>query len=106
MNAREFELKMRESYQERLIHYKTIKDDQIFVMVVRQLYNYSLLSGVVGDVTDGYTDRWCFSERMAASLAFLTYKGEEEPTGWIRHLPSNRLRPDGDPSQEYVGGLE
>ena len=27
---------------------------------------------------------------------------EEEPAGWVRHVPSMRRRPGGDPKREYV----
>lgn len=29
-------------------------------------------------------------------------KAGTEPSGWFRHPPTGRRRPDGDPSKEYI----
>lgn len=53
---------------------------------------------------DLFEDRWCFHSTTAALTALWAWSTalEPEPTGWHRHLPSGRRRPDGDPGKEYV----
>jgi hypothetical protein len=60
----------------------------------------ALIVAEIGDST-GYYDRWCFSPRAKADVAFDEWEGEGEPKGWHRHPMSGRRRTDGDPEQEY-----
>lgn len=71
--------------------------------IKRLFFHYTLIRGTVGDES-GYFDRWCYPDRERASEAFLAWQssGESEPSGWHRHPPSGRRRPDGDASREYV----
>lgn len=43
-----------------------------------------------------------FTSADRAVVEMFMWSGEGEPVGWYRHRPSNRRRPNGDPSKEYV----
>ncbi len=49
-----------------------------------------------------YTDLWDYPSGYEAWEAFEAFDGTAEPEGWVRHKPSNRRRPGGDSSKEYV----
>lgn len=49
-----------------------------------------------------YEDAYDYDFRSEAFLAFVLWDGVGEPEGWVRHKPSNRRRPGGDPAQEHV----
>lgn len=49
-----------------------------------------------------YEDAWCYATVAQAIEATLTWDGQGEPTGWIKHPTSGRFRPDGDPAREQV----
>lgn len=51
-----------------------------------------------------YDNRWCYASEKAALEAMERWNPdtEPEPTGWHRHPPSGRRRPNGDASQEYI----
>lgn len=52
-----------------------------------------------GDWDDGYE----FQSMFVAMRAFEDWNPDEaEPTGWYRHYKTNRRRPDGDPTKEYI----
>jgi len=41
-----------------------------------------------------------------ALIAFVEYgQNDYEPSGWERHIPSERRRPGGDPAKEYISGV-
>lgn len=48
------------------------------------------------------TSIYDFTDHVVAMKAFIQWDGEGDPVGWYRHRPSNRRRPDGDPTKEYV----
>jgi hypothetical protein len=50
----------------------------------------------------GYSEAYDYGDLEIARRAFDGWTGGTEPTGWIRHIPSYRRRPTGDPGQEYV----
>lgn len=52
--------------------------------------------------TQVYDDVYTYRTFKAAITAVLAWDGTGEPDGWHRHQPSNRRRPGGDPSKEYV----
>lgn len=43
-----------------------------------------------------------FADAGAAAVALGLWDGRGDPEGWVRHKPSNRRRPDGDPAREHV----
>ena len=51
---------------------------------------------------DTRTDLYTYPDLPRAVQAAHTWDGTGEPTGWHRHQPSGRHRPDGDPAREYV----
>ncbi len=60
----------------------------------------------VGDADDdfGWSECWDYDDLEAANEALHRWDPtkEAEPSGWVRHIPSYRRRPDGDPRREYV----
>lgn len=50
--------------------------------------------------------RYTYPDPESAIRAFVKWLSEdevqEEPEGWHRHQPSNRRRPDGDSTKEYI----
>lgn len=59
---------------------------------------------IVGDGDDDAcrSDVWDYETFPQAYAALVKWNGDGEPDGWIRHMPSGRRRPEGDPSREYV----
>jgi hypothetical protein len=53
-------------------------------------------------IAETSSDVYDFQESSWALDALQGWSGEGEPEGWYRHKPSNRRRPDGDPTKEYV----
>lgn len=47
-------------------------------------------------------DEWQYASQQEAVRAALAWDGTGEPTGWYRHRPTGRRRPDGDPAREFV----
>jgi hypothetical protein len=80
-------------------------DDENYACLCQFAYTCAILKGRWGDRT-GYDDRWCFHDAQAATEAlvnwFIVDIRDPEPSGWHRHTPSHRRRPDGDPTKEYV----
>lgn len=68
--------------------------------VVPQLFNALLTIGKPGD--GGYEEAYTFQDTEIAMVHFRYWNMDDEPSGWIRHIPSNRRRPNGDPKQEYI----
>lgn len=52
----------------------------------------------------GCSEIWSYEFFTTAILAFVEWSGNAgtEPEGWIRHMPSGRRRPAGDPTKEHV----
>ena len=75
--------------------------DDIIVSLLENPFNTQI---VVGDEW-GVKERYSYSTVAEAFVAFIHWTQKEcegEPTGWIRHQPSNRRRKDGDPNTEWV----
>lgn len=56
------------------------------------------------DSSQGYAEAWQYETVGAAVAAFERWDpmSECEPEGWVRHIPSYRRRPGGDPAREHV----
>lgn len=83
-----------------LFHAKDIGNG-MYAGIKPLLFHWTLITGEVGDKW-GYTDRWCYADQFAASIALQNWKGEGEPKGWHRHPSSGRRRIDGNPEREYI----
>ena len=82
-------------------------DDERLVMIDRLMFHCTIKWGLIGDVVNGYEDRWCFSPDLShVKACFEEWKGrgfEGEPNGWRRHPSTGRRRNDvGDPASEYI----
>lgn len=51
---------------------------------------------------DGFDDIWCYDSPAEAIAALEAWDGTGEPEGWMRHPPSGRRRPRGNPAAEYI----
>lgn len=49
-----------------------------------------------------YDECWYYETHQEAIYALILWDGTGDPVGWTRHKPSNRRRPDGDPTREEV----
>lgn len=69
-------------------------------IVYRDVFTYRML---IGRPDLGWGDDvYDFLTLSAAVEAGELWDGEGEPSGWHRHPPSGRRRPDGDPLREYT----
>ena len=57
---------------------------------------------IIVGTTDGVEHRFTYESPSQALVALDRWDGTGEPAGWHRHQPSNRRRPDGDPSTEHI----
>lgn len=75
-----------------------------FVTVGKRLWGAGAITSCEDEQTAhaAFDEEWMYATFEQAVAAFKAWDGEGEPEGWIRHTPSNRRRPDGDPSQETV----
>lgn len=79
--------------------------EDLTILKVEELHvGYVLISrSTAQDVCLGvWSEGWYYRSVDAACAALGAWTDEPEPSGWVRHLPSNRRRPDGDPAREYV----
>lgn len=82
--------------------YRVLEDGRVAI-VLPQVFNTILTvsspeSWRLGCRDDVFTYmRW-----QDAVAALEAWDGSGEPEGWVRHQPSNRRRPEGDPAWEYV----
>lgn len=53
----------------------------------------------------GPWENYCYHSREAAMRALEEFDPDvdQEPTGWVKHIETNRCRVDGDPHQESIG---
>lgn len=72
------------------------------VSLLAMIYNVRMCIGEPN--AQGYDDAYCFADRVRAEQAFAKWDGRGEPEGWIKHINTQRYRPNGDPSAEYVQG--
>lgn len=65
--------------------------------------SFGHVSVVIG-APDGYRGEhyWYRDSRLAWLVAWFWDCQGEPPDGWVRHTPSNRRRPEGDPSREII----
>jgi hypothetical protein len=61
-------------------------------------------AGADVDAMVGWSDIYTYEAGSIATAALDAWvkTGSSEPAGWVRHQPSNRRRPDGDPTREHV----
>jgi len=79
---------------------KTFRDGRVSYL---QQMAFTVRISVSKDAEDqGFEEFFEFQNVAAAFVAFEAWGGDGEPEGWHRHVPSNRRRPDGDPSREYI----
>jgi hypothetical protein len=80
---------------------KKVLEDGRCVYLFPTIFNLRI--GVSKDTEDkGFTEFYCFHDNEAAFEAMDSWNGTGDPEGWVRHVPSHRRRPHGDPSKEYV----
>lgn len=83
-----------------------VKDlgDGTYAMIRPLLFHWMMIRGDFGDLI-GYFDRWCYADEAGARAALNAFPEHPEdgyePSGWHRHPPSGRRRPEGDPTREY-----
>ena len=53
------------------------------------IFNTTIRTGHIGDET-GWDEEWTYPDYKAAAFALHAWDGAGEPTGWTRHVPSNR----------------
>ena len=49
-----------------------------------------------------FDEFYCYHNTASAFKAIKEWDGKGDPEDWVRHVPSNRRRPNGDPEEEYV----
>ena len=91
---------MSEDYYKGFVDYEVI--GETLFAVIRSIFGGGIVMGK--DQSGGYDHIWSYPILAEAILAFMEWDkaNDSEPKGWIRHLPSNRRRPDGDEEKEYV----
>jgi len=81
--------------------------DGSYVMIRQLLFHWMMIRGDFEDLI-GYWDRWCYADEAGARAALDGFPenppNDYEPTGWHRHPPTGRRRPDGDPAREHMDG--
>lgn len=81
-----------------------VLDDGSYVLAHRLMFHWMLVRGAA-ESPEFYDDRYCYQTEEMVLQALASYPQEGgmfEPTGWHRHPPTCRRRPDGDASREYV----
>jgi hypothetical protein len=77
------------------------KPDGKIVSVLMEMFNAQI---VIGNEF-GVDERYSYVDLNKATIGYAIWRAnhfEGEPTGWIRHQPSNRRRQDGDPETEEI----
>jgi hypothetical protein len=80
---------------------RRVLDDGRIVELWRTVFNLRITITLPENDGMCWNDAWCFRDIGAAFTAALSWDGEGEPDGWIKHPPSGRARPDGTPASEY-----
>jgi len=56
---------------------------------------------------NGPQSNYCYHSQAAALEAFATWNPDDpehpDPTGWVKHIETDRCRPGGDPARESIG---
>lgn len=50
----------------------------------------------------GFHSNYCFHDTLEAWRSAVSWDGDGDPEGWVRHIETARRRPDGDAEREYV----
>jgi hypothetical protein len=72
-----------------------------FAAAVKMLFNLQIITGDELEVWHRYS----YNDLIVMAGAWFDWWAADfagEPARWIRHQPSNRRRPDGDATREYV----
>ena len=76
-------------------------ENGIILVVYEQLFN-SLLTLSSLNWPHCYDNCWEYETYEQAIQIMNTWDGTGEPSGWIRHPPTHRFRPNGDPAKEFL----
>ncbi len=76
-------------------------EDGRYITLTPQLYGTLLTLSQAGNEY-GYSEAYTYDNPEKAVASYEAWEGNGEPNGWIRHIPSNRRRPNGDAAQEHV----
>lgn len=83
-----------------LIARKDLPDGR-YTALTPQIFATILTISQAGDEL-GYSEAYTYEDPEKAAAAFEAWEGNGEPDGWVRHIPSNRRRPNGDASKEHI----
>lgn len=72
-----------------------------YAVMVSQIAHVAIKIGRT-ERRDKVDDIYSYERVDIAIMALHDWEDKDELTGWIRHQPSNRRRPDGDPAKEYI----
>lgn len=71
------------------------------VVSITQMIGSTMLA--VGQNAQTWDEAWDYPNALDCLIAAVNWDGTGEPEdGWERHQPSERRRPHGDPTREYV----
>ena len=83
--------------------FRRINDQGDYVGMLRMGFNTRLQ---LFDINGPYSN-YCYHSRAAAIEAFARWNPDDpehpDPTGWVKHIETNRCRPGGDPAKESIG---
>jgi hypothetical protein len=85
------------------VQFERLTDDGRIAQVSLLLFGAGSISiGPAG--SQFYNETYSYETYSTAVLALAGWdiETEAEPSEWIRHLPTGRRRPNGDPTQEYI----
>jgi hypothetical protein len=75
----------------------------MLLTVTPQLMGAALLTVAKPTTAKGtYDEAYTYPTLQGALVYMIAWSPDVEPYGWIRHIPSNRRRPGGDESREYI----
>lgn len=79
-----------------------VSDDRSRIIALRESLTGCEI--IAGCDEHGCNDVYSYDSMLAGAFAFTNWSGDRgtEPEKWIRHKPSDRRRPGGDPSKEEV----
>lgn len=80
-------------------------DEDRYAAIYEGIACGQIIIGKIGDKVS-WEQRYDFDDLMSAvhGLAnWFTGDFEGDPPGWLRHIPSNRRRVNGDPAKEFIG---
>lgn len=91
-------------WDDRLSGYYVGETDTHLIHALPMIFNTRLVITRKDSDLKGWEDAWCYRDIASCMIAAATWDPaiEPEPTGWHKHPLSRRVRPDGDPTKEYV----